>query len=478
MARITVGGTADDFIYVVRPGGAWGTPVVPVVLTWWDAETGGSQLTDLLLGGQPVTQVTVPAGGRIPVHQWPDGVRLAWADAGAGRFLYDHTGDAVEVPPASTTVPGIARRATAAEVDDGTDVVAWVNPARLAARLAAVRTAIKDEILGGAGAAFDTLQELKALIDSGDASLSTTLTDLVGQKLAKAANLSDLSNVSTALDNLGFTSIGKALRAATTKENARRAIGILPPGETPSAGDVNLADDALYFRRPASAPTSRQIVTVETDGSQGSVAASSLTSSYRRAIGAAAPANWLLFPPTITSAATALSSGRGNWAPMAIPKGIYDAFVFNLQAARSGGDPVTLHLAVYAIDPATGLPTGAPIRTASTQALDTVPGASPGPANQVVVPFASSWTNEDFTDYLVFALLVHGTTAPTTAPTLLCFSGGQVWALPWTAHLSGTGRQVYSRTGLTGPPSDTTSSNIGVDSGSRMPIVALRRVSA
>jgi hypothetical protein len=51
------------------------------------------------------------------------------------------------------------------------------------------------DLIGGASAAFDTLLEISASLASGDSTLNT----LVDGKLAKASNLSDLTNTSTAL---------------------------------------------------------------------------------------------------------------------------------------------------------------------------------------------------------------------------------------------------------------------------------------
>lgn len=90
-------------------------------------------------------------------------------------------------PEATTSVPGIAEIATLAEVATGTDTSRFVTPEGVRQE----RTALKTELLGGATAAWDTLQELKALIDSGDASdqsAITSLTTIVGQK----ANSSDV----------------------------------------------------------------------------------------------------------------------------------------------------------------------------------------------------------------------------------------------------------------------------------------------
>ena len=58
------------------------------------------------------------------------------------------------------------------------------------------------DLLGGAPAAFDTLLEISASIANGDSDV-VSLTTTVGTKLAKASNLSDLSNAGTARTNLG-----------------------------------------------------------------------------------------------------------------------------------------------------------------------------------------------------------------------------------------------------------------------------------
>lgn len=58
-------------------------------------------------------------------------------------------------------------------------------------------------LVNGAGAALDTLQELAAALGN-DANFSTTITVAIGEKLAKASNLSDLADASAARTNLGL----------------------------------------------------------------------------------------------------------------------------------------------------------------------------------------------------------------------------------------------------------------------------------
>ena len=79
----------------------------------------------------------------------------------------------------------------------------------------------KNEILGGAGAAFDTLNELKGLIDSGDASVSTALATQIAAKandnevvhLAGTETITGLKSFSnnvtvSSLNNINSTTIG------------------------------------------------------------------------------------------------------------------------------------------------------------------------------------------------------------------------------------------------------------------------------
>ena len=68
-----------------------------------------------------------------------------------------------------------------------------------------------DTIIGTAGSTLDTLGELSASL-SDDQDALTSLTTTVGTKLAKASNLSDLTNTSTARTNLGVA-IGTDVQA-------------------------------------------------------------------------------------------------------------------------------------------------------------------------------------------------------------------------------------------------------------------------
>ena len=66
-------------------------------------------------------------------------------------------------------------------------------------------------LVNGSPSTLDTLNELATALGS-DANFSTTVTNLIGEKLAKASNLSDLTDASAARTNLGLA-IGSNVQA-------------------------------------------------------------------------------------------------------------------------------------------------------------------------------------------------------------------------------------------------------------------------
>lgn len=87
MARASFGGGSADFVYrIAGPGGL--IALTSATLTAWTAETGGTQLADLLLGGLPAAVIPVGDDGQIPTFQGPDGVTGLWVDGGGPSRSY------------------------------------------------------------------------------------------------------------------------------------------------------------------------------------------------------------------------------------------------------------------------------------------------------------------------------------------------------------------------------------------------------
>jgi hypothetical protein len=90
LSRSTFGASSGDHV-ILAP-----TPVNPLlrpilnsgaVGTFWSAQTGGTQYTDILdaATGSPIAGLSTDQYGRIKRFQGPDGVMYGWADFGVGR---------------------------------------------------------------------------------------------------------------------------------------------------------------------------------------------------------------------------------------------------------------------------------------------------------------------------------------------------------------------------------------------------------
>lgn len=112
-----------------------------------------------------------------------------------------------------------ALSAGAAGIDDATTATTstWSSQ-KTADEILEAATGVKDDILGGAGAAYDTLSELKALLDASDSADDTAL-----------------SAINTALTHRVRTDINNQALDATMRLNARTNIDVYSKGEI---GDV------------------------------------------------------------------------------------------------------------------------------------------------------------------------------------------------------------------------------------------------
>lgn len=112
MARYTFGGRSGDF-GINDPATTSGAMVAAISQTGgtvWTAQTGGTQLTDLLVGGSPVTTISTDSHGRLVAFQGPDGYNDgAWITfGGAPRTMIDPQGPfslQADAVPLSTTTP-------------------------------------------------------------------------------------------------------------------------------------------------------------------------------------------------------------------------------------------------------------------------------------------------------------------------------------------------------------------------------------
>lgn len=82
MTRASFGGNAGDFVFDVTAGRL--VRIAAGEVTFWTAQTGGTQYTDLLLNGDPVTKVPVGDAGELPDFQGPDGILVMWAESNSG----------------------------------------------------------------------------------------------------------------------------------------------------------------------------------------------------------------------------------------------------------------------------------------------------------------------------------------------------------------------------------------------------------
>ena len=109
-----------------------------------------------------------------------------------------------------------------------------------------VTTAVNN-LINGAGTAYDTLKELGDAIVANDSDIATILTTQSG-KLAKASNLSDLTSVSTARTNLGLGSLAtlSTVNAATITDNSVGAAELNVTGNGTTAQFLRSDGDGTF----------------------------------------------------------------------------------------------------------------------------------------------------------------------------------------------------------------------------------------
>lgn len=150
--------------------------------------------------------------------------------------------------PASTTATGIVELATIAETNTGTDATRVVTPAGLAAALALLSTAVKNDILGaGVPAALDTLDELAAALGD-DANFASTITTALSTKQPLDADLTAIAALASAANKMPYatgtgtwsladlTAFARSLLDDADAATARGTLSVFSQAEI---GDVN-----------------------------------------------------------------------------------------------------------------------------------------------------------------------------------------------------------------------------------------------
>lgn len=173
MARSTFGGTTADYLFSVTSGAV---RTRAATLTFWTAETGGAQITDLLLGGEAVTSIRTGSYGFIPAFSGPDETTEIWGQVDEGRRLLfsaagrpGPTGPGADVTGAEIEAARDAAEAWAVQAEAAAEGVEPI--AQAAGRGAAIEALADDPTVAAEAAAL--AQSDAGLVRKTDAGIPT-----------------------------------------------------------------------------------------------------------------------------------------------------------------------------------------------------------------------------------------------------------------------------------------------------------------
>lgn len=211
---------ASNKLYIgVGTGGAGGSATSIVAIggtgAFLDLSTAASTYAPLASPTFTGT-VTIPAGASISGYLLSSTASSTYQTiSGMSSYLTTSTAATTYAPLASPTFTGTVTIPAGASISGyaplasptftGTPAAptatAGTNTTQVATT-AFVSTAVSN-LVAGAGAALDTLNELATALGN-DANFATTISTSLGEKLVKANNLSDLTSAATARTNLGL----------------------------------------------------------------------------------------------------------------------------------------------------------------------------------------------------------------------------------------------------------------------------------